>query len=175
MKLLVAVASKYGGTQEIAFVIGKTLSNSGIDTDIRNVEIDGDVAAYDAVILGSAVYNGNWLKSARDFAELHAEELAVRPTWLFSSGPVGKPLKPAAHEQVLATKIMPRIRAREHRIFAGKLDKNRLNLRERAIVRLVSGAEGDFRDWDEIESWAHQIAEILNRERVAVPRGNEKY
>ncbi|HLG90671.1 MAG TPA: flavodoxin domain-containing protein, partial [Candidatus Saccharimonadales bacterium] len=86
MKVLVAVASKYGGTQEIAYVISKIMSKCGIDTDVKNIETDSDIASYDAIVLGSAVYHGNWLKSARDFVDKHAEELASRPTWLFSSG-----------------------------------------------------------------------------------------
>lgn len=164
MKVLVAVASKYGGTQEIAYTIGKIISKCGIDTDIKNVEADGDVSAYDAVVLGSAVYHGNWLKSARDFVDKHADELASRPTWLFSSGPIGSPSKPADDEQVLVAKILPEIKAREHRIFSGKLDRSKLNLRERAIVSVVREADGDFRNWGDVFSWAYSIAEALRKE-----------
>ena len=164
MKVLVAVASKYGGTQEIAYVISKIMSKCGIDTDVKNIETDSDIASYDAIVLGSAVYHGNWLKSARDFVDKHAEELASRPTWLFSSGPIGKPPKPADDEQVLAAKILPKIKARDHHIFAGKLDRGKLNLREKTIVGVVRGAEGDFREWGDVFSWAYHIAETLRKE-----------
>jgi menaquinone-dependent protoporphyrinogen oxidase len=36
--------------------------------------------------------------------------------------------------------------AREHRLFAGKLDKRKLRLRERAVMRAVGGHDGDYRD-----------------------------
>ena len=140
------------------------MSQSGLETDVKNVETDGDITAYDAVVLGSAVYRGIWLKSARDFAERHAEELASRPTWLFSSGPIGSPPRPANYEQDPVAGIMPKVKPREHHIFAGKLDKSNLNLREKAIVRMVHGAEGDFRDWGDIFSWARGIAETLRKE-----------
>jgi menaquinone-dependent protoporphyrinogen IX oxidase len=53
-------------------------------------EVDG----YDAVVLGSAVYAGHWLKPAREPVGRLGTFLADRPVWLFSSGPVGDPPKP---------------------------------------------------------------------------------
>ena len=47
-------------------------------------------------------------------------------------------------------------------MFAGKLDKRELNFRERAVMRVVGGHEGDYRDWDEIRAWAGAIAASLN-------------
>jgi menaquinone-dependent protoporphyrinogen oxidase len=41
------------------------------------------------VVLGSAVYVGPWLEAGARFVEEHADELAARPVWLFSSGPAG--------------------------------------------------------------------------------------
>ena len=45
--------------------------------------------------LGSAVYMGRWMKPGRELAQRQAAALAARPVWLFSSGPVGEPAKPA--------------------------------------------------------------------------------
>jgi menaquinone-dependent protoporphyrinogen oxidase len=53
---------------------------------VRPVEQVGDLSGYTEVVLGSAVYVGRWLEPARRFVEEHADELAARPTWLFSSG-----------------------------------------------------------------------------------------
>jgi menaquinone-dependent protoporphyrinogen oxidase len=50
----------------------------------------------------------------------------------------------------------------EHRIFAGKIDKAKLGFGERAIMTAVRAPEGDFRDWDEIASWADTIADALH-------------
>jgi menaquinone-dependent protoporphyrinogen oxidase len=52
-------------------------------------------------------------------------------------------------------------RARDHRVFAGKLDKADLNLAERATVRIVHAPYGDAREWGEIRSWAATIATEL--------------
>lgn len=63
------------------------------------------VGGYDAVVLGSAVYVGRWLEPARELVDAHAEELAARPTWLFSSGPIGDPPKPEADDAVQIAEI----------------------------------------------------------------------
>ena len=146
MTVLVAAASKYGSTAEIAEAIGRALRENGVAADVRPVEQVGDLSGYTGVVLGSAVYAGRWLEGARRFAEEHAEELAAKPTWLFSSGPVGDPPKPEAGEAVQIEPLMATTRARGHRLFAGKIDKSKLGFGERALLLALRGPEGDFRD-----------------------------
>jgi menaquinone-dependent protoporphyrinogen oxidase len=86
--VLVAAASKYAATAEIAEAIGRALRESGVAADVRPVEQVGDMSGYMGVVLGSAVSVRRWLEGARRFAEEHPEELAAKPTWLFSSGPI---------------------------------------------------------------------------------------
>lgn len=161
MKVLVAAASRYGATQEIAEAIGRVLADREIDVDVTRAEGLDDVTRYDAVVLGSAVYMGNWLAPARRFVEEYGEELARRPTWLFSSGPLGSPPRPQEDEAVHIDRIWSRTSAIEHRLFGGKLDKNQLSFSERAVVHAVRAPEGDFRDWNDISAWAASIAETL--------------
>lgn len=170
MRVLVAVASRHGSTAEIAKRIGDVLGTAGIETFVRMPEEVLSVETYDAVILGSGVYAGRWLGSARAFAAREAASLSTRPVWLFSSGPVGDPAKPAA-DPVDVAAIRKQTNALEHRVFTGKLDRQKLGFGERAIVLAVHAAEGDFRSWDEVTSWASGIAEVLqtNRARDAEP------
>ena len=53
-------------------------------------QVEG-IDSFDAVVLGSAVYAGHWLKPARGLVERSRDALAARPVWLFSSGPIGDP------------------------------------------------------------------------------------
>ena len=94
MKVLVAVASKYGATFGIAEAIGEVLSEQGIEADVTAIDRVTEIEDYDAVVVGSSVYAGHWLKSANKFVEANERPLAARPTWLFSSGPIGDPPKP---------------------------------------------------------------------------------
>lgn len=164
MTVLVATASKYGATAEIAEAIGRALRESGVAADVRPVEQAGDLSGYTGVVLGSAVYVGRWLEGARRFAEEHAEELAAKPTWLFSSGPVGDPPKPEAGQAVQIEPLIVTTRARGHWLFAGKIDKSKLGFGERALLLALRVPEGDFRDWAEITEWATTIAGAIGEE-----------
>jgi menaquinone-dependent protoporphyrinogen oxidase len=158
MTVLVASAGRHGSTEEIAAAIGRVLREHGIETDVAKIEDVGSLAGYDAVVLGSAVYVGKWVEPARQFVEAHAEELAARRTWLFSSGPIGDPPKPAPDSAVDVSEIVRQTRPEEHRVFAGKVDRSRLGLAERIVMRAVRAREGDYRDWGEIRSFAARIA-----------------
>jgi menaquinone-dependent protoporphyrinogen oxidase len=100
------------------------------------------------------------MSSMKKMAQRLAAELAERPVWLFSSGPIGDPPKPE-EDPVDVEPMMEATGARGHVIFSGKLDKGVLTFGERAIVAAFKAPEGDFRDWDEIRKWATEIAEDL--------------
>ncbi len=80
--------------------------------------------------------------------------------WLFSSGPVGEPARPAENP-VVVSDILAATNAREHRVFPGCLVKKRLSLPERAMVAALRVTEGDYRNWAEIRDWAAGIAAVL--------------
>jgi menaquinone-dependent protoporphyrinogen oxidase len=161
MRVLVAAASKHGATRGIAEAIGKGLRERGLEADVvRAEDVDG-LDAYDAVVLGSGVYAGHWLEPAKRIVERHAADLPTRPTWLFSSGPIGEPPKPAEDKAVVVDELVEKAAARGHRVFAGALDKSKLGLGEKAIVLAFRTPEGDFRDWAAIDAWAEEIARTL--------------
>ena len=65
------------------------------------------------------------------------------------------------------TKLLELVGARDHRVFAGKADKDVFGFAERMVVRMVKNPYGDHRDWAAIRAWAMSIAEDL----AAVPAG----
>jgi len=156
VKILVTAASKHGATAEIAGAIAEHLTAAGHDVDIREPDGVRDLDDVDAVVLGSAVYAGHWLKAARELVTRLGPELAGRPVWMFSSGPVGDPPKPAG-DAVDVAAALAATGAREHRVFSGHVDKHQLAFGERAIVRALHAAVGDFRDWEAITDWARSI------------------
>lgn len=162
MKVLVAFASKHGATREIAEKISLALENGGLDSDVTEAGPDVRVDGYDAVILGSAVYAGHWLKDAKRFVEANQAGLIERPVWIFSSGPLGDPPEPE-EDPVDVSEIDERVLPVGHRIFAGKLDRDELGFGERAIIRALGVADGDFRDWQDIRDWAAGIVGHLSQ------------
>jgi menaquinone-dependent protoporphyrinogen oxidase len=161
MKVLVTAASKYGATAEIAQAIGDELQKRELDVTVAAVGDVTSIEDYDAVVAGSAVYAGHWLKVAREFVERNATALAVRPVWLFSSGPVGDPPKPE-EDPVDVAALLEATTAQGHKVFPGKIDKKQLNFGEKAIVMALRAPEGDFRNWEEVRAWASRIGGDLH-------------
>lgn len=162
-KILVSAGSKHGSTQEIAQRIGSDLRGRGYEVTVLPPDQITDVSRFDAVVLGSAVYAGHWTAAAKGLAEIVGRSDPRVPTWLFSSGPIGDPPKPE-EDPVDIAEILETTSARDHRVFAGKVDKSKLSFGEKAILVAVRAPEGDFRDWDEIGDWANAIADSLMRE-----------
>jgi len=161
-QILVAYATKYGATREIAEKIGQGIRESGLSADVLLVKEVRDLSSYDAVVLGSAVYIGGWRKEAVKFLEKYEGELAEKPVWLFSSGPVGEgdPVELLdgwrfpEKQQPIADRIQPR----DTVVFHGSVDVEKLNFLEKSMINTVKSPVGDFRDWGAITSWATAIA-----------------
>lgn len=160
-RILVTAASRYGATEEIAAVIADALTTAGHDVSLTPCAEVAGVEGFDAVIVGSAVYVGHWLRAATTFVETQASALKGRPVWMFSSGPVGDPPKPD-EDPVDVAALAALIEPREHRVFSGRLDKSGMRFADKAIITALRAPVGDFRDWDAVGAWARPIADELS-------------
>lgn len=163
--ILLTYATKYGSTAEIAEKIGEVLRGSGLNVSILPVTEVRDVSSYEAVILGSGVYAGHWLKDAVHFLEQNETALATKPVWIFSSGPTGEgdPVEimhgwrfPEGQNAILE-----RIKPKDITLFHGNIDVHKLHLGDKLIIKAVRAKVGDFRDWEAIQNWAKRIATAL--------------
>lgn len=164
MRILVAAASKHGSTSEIATALAAALRHHGAEVDVTAPDRVTAVDGYDAVVIGSAVYRNRWLRPAREFVDRFATDLRGRSVFLFSSGPIAEQGRPVNRPYVISD-VEDRIRAHEHRMFAGKLDPSVLGPGERIVARVIGARIGDFRDWDAIGAWAPEIIERTMRYR----------
>ncbi|MGW7681611.1 flavodoxin domain-containing protein [Kribbella sp. NPDC054772] len=159
-KVLVSYATSMGATASIAAAIGARLRASGVEVDVREVGAVQAVTPYDAVLLGSAIYEGQWRPEAVRFLRQHEVQLRSRPVWLFQSGPIGvdrqeeQPVPPdVAH-------LVQLVHAPPVKTFAG-------DLQDDAVARHpeLEGLAEDARDWEEIREWADHIADALHDAR----------
>lgn len=163
MRVLVSAASKHGATREIAALIAATLNHAGFDCDHIEPADIANAGHYDAVVIGSAVYLGQWLPEARDLVDRLTPQIQDIPVWLFSSGLADAPSKDSNATPATAAR-MAAVLAKGHRHFPGKLDVLQLNLAERAAILAARGKYGDSRDMDAVKAWAEQIAAALAQE-----------
>jgi len=177
MHVLVAYESRHGATAGIAERIAETLRSGGLEAEARRVTEVKGVAGYDAFVIGSSAYMFHWEKAATGFVRHNRAVLTAKPTWLFSSGPLGtEPLDEQGRDQKVTAipKELPElaaaVTARGTRVFFGAYEPGRkpVGLAERLVQAMPAarGAlpAGDFRDWPEIEAWAGEIAAELVRQ-----------
>jgi menaquinone-dependent protoporphyrinogen oxidase len=168
MKVLVVYGSRLGATRGIAERIAARLQETGLDANLLPAEQIAELPACDAFVIGSGIYAGHWMKAAAALVRRNRAALSMRPVWLFSSGPVGRW---ATEHEPIEPKEVAGLRAaidpRDHRIFAGALDRSSLAKSDlTAIERFVTRTfmpEGDYRDWGQIDAWAKAIARDLMR------------
>ena len=163
MKILVAYAGRMGSTAEIAERIGEQLRLAGHHVEVSSCpEVSAvDVDAYEAVILGSALYMGHWEKAALGCLRDQTVRRIRRPTWLFQSGPCGEGFDLAHIDTPRAVrKLSSTLGLTPPVTFGGRLDRARATT---LISRWVAtGAyAGDFRDWEQVRSWTTDIVEQL--------------
>ena len=103
MKVLVAYGSQFGSTAQIAGRIADVLRREGHDTMSAAADVAPEPAAFEAVVVGSAVHGGHWLKGATAYLDRYRVSLASRPVWLFSSGPVGDRAVAAPQPEPIST------------------------------------------------------------------------
>jgi len=173
-RVLVAFATRHGSTAGIAERVAERLRGAGLEAEARPAAEVRNASAYDAFVVGAAAYMSRWLGDATTFVERNRATLAARPTWLFSSGPIGTDLVDKQGRDLLEATVpkeFPRlrelVRPRGERVFFGAIDPaaKPIGVAER-LTSLMPAArdalpKGDFRDWAAIDAWADEVAAVL--------------
>jgi len=172
-KVLVTFASSHGSTVDIAQTIAKVLRENCFIVDVKRIEAVKRLEEYDAVVLGSAIYIGEWLDTATTFLVKNAKTLNQQHVWLFSSGPTGEGNPVALLNGAVVPEnleeVIKEINPRDVVVFGGKIDLRRLRKNERLIVKAAKVPKGDFRNWHAIKFWAQQIADALKTVAIDAP------
>jgi menaquinone-dependent protoporphyrinogen oxidase len=158
--ILIAYASRYGSTQEVAESIATTLRGAGFEVDIQATQDVKQLEAYDAVLLGAALYNGKWHPGAHQFLADHQPALGRRPVAIFTLGPLSssdaaKQNSRRQLDRALAKHAWLKPVAVE--VFAGKFDPKKPGIG--FFERLMPAS--DHRDWDAIRAWANTLSAQL--------------
>lgn len=171
-EVLIGYASAHGSTTAVATRIGDRLGAAGFEVDVRPVDEIDSVEGYQAMVLGSAIHNQKWLPPAVDFISAHASELAGRPVWLFSVCSLGetnsffnervaRAMRRRRKEPAIVSEVRPGLDPRDHRHFAGAIERSHWSLVGNLFLRLIGGTYGDHRDLPDIDRWADGIAASL--------------
>jgi len=162
MSVLVTYGSKRGGTAGLAQMLADRLRDEGLAVEVIAAPEVRDVDAYDAVVIGGALYANRWHRDAGRFVKRQTGQLRRHPTYLFSSGPLDDS---ATQQEIIPVKgvksLMERVGARGHVTFGGRLSPDAKGFPAKAMAKKRSG---DWRDHDHVRTWARQLASELRAE-----------
>jgi menaquinone-dependent protoporphyrinogen oxidase len=179
-KILVAYASEFGTTGEVAKAIGEVLCQEGNTVETKWVKHVTDMQHYNAFIVGSAIQYDRWMPEATEFIIANQTILSKRPVaFFFTCLVLSKQSEKAAHKAKTYSdklySLVPHVKPVSVGRFAGVLDYSKMSFFFRLIARgifvIVRVQEGDYRDWDAIRSWAKGIHLKLSS-KPAYPSGN---
>ena len=159
MRFLVVYGSARGGTEGLANMVAQSIRDQGFTAEVRPGDQAGQVAGYDAVIVGGALYAGRWHKVARHFVRRHAAELRQVPVYFFSSGPLDDSASRTDIPPVAGVKaLMTLVGSHDHVTFGGRLAPDAKGFPARQMAKKLSG---DWRDLRQVGLWTHDvIAEV---------------
>ncbi len=172
--ILVTYASRTGSTAGIAEAIGKTLAESGAQVEVcsmKNIKSAQDLAAYGAVVAGSAIQGAKWLPEAMQFVQAYRAELARKPFATFLvcmtlAMPNAEKYRAGVAEWLAPVRVQ--VKPVSEGLFPGILDISRVptlgdKLKFRLSVFMGVWSEGDHRDWAAVRAWAESLRPLLLR------------
>jgi menaquinone-dependent protoporphyrinogen oxidase len=163
-KILVAYATKYGSTQEVAEVIAQVLHGEALDVDIRPAREVHSLDGVQAVILGAPLYMFHWHNDAHQFLARHRKMLETLPVAVFALGPWNNKeneLQSARDQLGKELAKYPWLKPAEVKVFVGRFDPARLTFPYSWIPAMKNMPAQDDRDWDAIKAWAIEMAAKL--------------
>jgi menaquinone-dependent protoporphyrinogen oxidase len=162
-KILITYATRAGSTAQVAETIAQTLGTTGATVDVRPIKSVTDLAANNAVVIGSAIRFGQWLPEAVEFVKNNQTTLSRIPTAYFVVSGFLREDTPEMRQTVLAylDPVRKILEPTAIGLFAGKMDYRKLSLLDRGIAALVKQPEGDWRNWDAIRGWARDLQPTL--------------
>jgi menaquinone-dependent protoporphyrinogen oxidase len=169
LKILVAYATKYGSTKEVAEAIARKITGKSFRVDVAACKEVKSLAGYQAVVIGAPLYAGAFLSDGGKFLNRFQSDLEQIQSALFILGPLNGTQQEIHGVQVQLDanrKKFPSFKPVDEKIFVGALDLKKLRFPD-SLIKLYRPAKNnpmkssDNRDWKVIENWAAALVETL--------------
>lgn len=162
--VLVAFATRYGSTQEVAEAITAALRESGLEVDLEHLKTVKTLEGYRAVVLGAPLQMFKWHKDALAFLERHKQALSRLPTAVFALGPfndVEKEWNDVRAQLDKALAKFPWFAPVAVQVFGGKFDPATLRAPYSLLPAMKRLPVSDIRDFEAIRAWAEELVARL--------------
>jgi len=169
-EVLVAYATTYGSTKEVAETVAATLEEQGLEVEVKAAREVRSLDGFDAVVLGTPLYFGALHKDVRALLERNQEALEGMPLALFALGPIKADDGVDVSREQLFTALakLPLPTPVATAVFVGAYDPARLGFKHKMLAALpASPLHGepayDERDWEAIRGWAREVVPLTTR------------
>lgn len=161
-RYLVAYATKYGSTEEVAQAIAKTLGEFVHSVDCKPLREVKKLHDFDAAVIGAPLYIYRWHKDAVRFLSRHRKSLMRLPTAVFALGPVRDPhneqeWRDSRHQLDQELSRFAWFKPVVIQLFGGKYDPKSLGFPLKQLAGDTPTT--DIRDWVAIEAWTRELPE----------------
>jgi menaquinone-dependent protoporphyrinogen oxidase len=159
--VLVAYGTKTGSTAEVAEALAETLRKQGLEVEVRPASSVRDLAGYDAVVLGGALYMSRWHRDARRFLSRHKAALRQRPIAVFALGPIEDTEEQWQGTREQLDKALARwqwLKPVAVEVFGGRYDMSKLGFPFKMLPAHQAVPVTDLRDWEAIRAWTVALA-----------------
>ena len=168
-EILVAYATRYGSTREVAEAMAATFREEGLEVVVQPAQKVRALNGHRAVVLGAPLYLGTWHKEALALLAGNRDVLQGLPVALFALGPFHDDPKERQEARAQLQKALdgfPWLRPLSTEVFCGKYDPAKLRIGDRLIAALPASPlhglpASDARDWTSIRAWARELARSL--------------
>ena len=163
-KILVAYATRYGSTQEIAEKVVGMLREQGLQVDLQPLRQVQSLTGYSAVVIGAPLYMFHWHKDALSFLARNRPALVEMPVAIFALGPWHNEAKEFQTVREQLDKELAKfawLHPQAIEIFGGKFDPNALTFPHNLLPALKNMPYSDIRDWTKIRAWTNKLAAMF--------------
>ena len=184
-KVLILYGTRYGTTKEISDEIEKLIQEKGINTDSHNLKATDlktlpPLNEYDGVILGTGIKINNWTKDVKKFVKKRNSELKSMQNKLgfyVCCGEAAKrekineainkyitfKLADAGLEPALIDAFGGAYDLRQGSAVKGMTRKIVIGIMQKEEnIEDPEGKLHDFRDWEQIKSFAEKFVKVIN-------------
>ena len=159
--VLVAFATRYGSTQEVAEAVAESLRETWLEVDIKRLRDVKTLDGYHGVVVGAPLQMFRWHKDAMGFLARQQSALAGLPVAVFALGPfndVEKEWNEVRGQLDKELAKFPWFSPIDVKVFGGKFDPASLRLPWTLLPALKKIPAADIRDWDAIKAWGQDLA-----------------
>jgi menaquinone-dependent protoporphyrinogen oxidase len=164
-KILIAYATRYGSTREVAEKISDHIKLEGYCVELIPCKEVESLESYKFIIFGTPLYIGRMLKDAKSFLVKHQDELSKKPVAIFSLGPlrqVQHDLESTRSQLDQELKQFPWLKPVSIEMFGGKYDPKQLHFPDKFLTLLPASPlykipAIDNRNWKDIEKFINEL------------------